>query len=175
MTNADFTELDEYKDIESHNIYKLARRLFLYSHKQAMKMLAHSSRDNARTPMQWDAGRKRRIQRRARRGSASTRTTPEVNVEAQIGDPGSIYRLLSENPWPPKKYDIIVYGDYEDIRFHDRRLYAYERRLDGDSLHRRVQRDQSGAPVAGSAGNLYGYDLVLRQRRRPRRRHPEAV
>ncbi|HAQ56245.1 MAG TPA: hypothetical protein DCR44_02410 [Acholeplasmatales bacterium] len=159
MTNADFTELAEYKDIESHNIYKLARRLFLYSHKKAMKMLKHSSRDNARTPMQWDASENAGF-------SASTpwigvnANHAEVNVEAQMRDPGSIFRYYQKILGLRKKYDIIVYGDYEDIGFHNRRLYAYERRLDGDSLIVVCNATNKELPLKFKR-NLYGYELIL--------------
>ncbi len=159
MTNADFTELGEYKDIESHNIYKLARRLFLYSHKKAMRMLKHSSRDNARTPMQWNAGEYAGF-------SAATpwigvnRNHAEVNVEAQIDDPGSIFAYYQKILGLRKKYDIIVYGDYEDIGFRQRRLYAYERRLGDDSLI--VVCNATNKPIPFRIRrNLYGYDLVL--------------
>ena len=54
MTNADFKELDEYKDVETHNIYKLGREVFHFTHKRMMKKIKYMSRDNARTPMQWD-------------------------------------------------------------------------------------------------------------------------
>ena len=54
MTNADFTCLDEYKDVETHNIYKIGRKTFRFTHKRMMGKIKYMSRDNARTPMQWD-------------------------------------------------------------------------------------------------------------------------
>ncbi|MFA5006499.1 MAG: alpha-glucosidase [Candidatus Izemoplasmatales bacterium] len=159
MTNAGFTELDQYRDVESKNIYRMARRMFLYSHRKAMRMLAHSSRDNARTPMQWDASEH----------AGFTAGTPwigvnpnhaTVNAETEKNDPDSIFRYYQKILSLRKKYDIIVYGDYRDLAFRNPRLYAYERRLDGDSLV--VVCNAVGKPVPFRVGiNLYGYELIL--------------
>ena len=55
MTNGDFKNLSEVEDIESHNVYKMAKSLGIPK-KMRWKMIQKSSRDNARTPMQWSDG-----------------------------------------------------------------------------------------------------------------------
>ncbi|MCK5732285.1 MAG: alpha-glucosidase, partial [Tenericutes bacterium] len=53
MINVSYENLNDYKDIETHNIYTTGRKL-LMSHKRMMKKIKMMSRDNARTPMQWN-------------------------------------------------------------------------------------------------------------------------
>ena len=53
MTNAHFTKLSQYRDVESMNIYRIGTKKLLWSKRRMLKKLARSSRDNARTPMQW--------------------------------------------------------------------------------------------------------------------------
>ena len=54
MTNGDFANLSEVEDIESHNVYKMAQNLHIPKNIR-WKMIQRTSRDNARTPMQWTA------------------------------------------------------------------------------------------------------------------------
>ena len=54
MTNGDFADLSEVEDIESHNVYKMAQNLHIPKNIR-WKMIQRTSRDNARTPMQWTA------------------------------------------------------------------------------------------------------------------------
>lgn len=54
MTNPGFENLDDYKDVETHNVYKLGREKLHFSDKVMMRKIKYMSRDNARTPMQWD-------------------------------------------------------------------------------------------------------------------------
>lgn len=54
MTDPHFTELDQYRDIESHNAYKELLEKGK-SEEEALDILAAKSRDNGRTPMQWSA------------------------------------------------------------------------------------------------------------------------
>ncbi len=54
MTNAHFTSIDQYVDVESRNYYEIMRAQGL-SDQEALAVLAARSRDNGRTPMQWDA------------------------------------------------------------------------------------------------------------------------
>ena len=53
MTNFDFTGMKQIRDVESHNIYRLAKRLHIPAPLR-WRMIKATSRDNARTPMQWD-------------------------------------------------------------------------------------------------------------------------
>lgn len=53
MTNFDYTNIEQVQDVESHNVYRLARKLG-FPHWFRWRMIKRTSRDNARTPLQWD-------------------------------------------------------------------------------------------------------------------------
>lgn len=133
MTNADFKELDEYKDVETHNIYKLGREVFHFTHKRMMKKIKYMSRDNARTPMQWDDSKNAGFSK----GTPWIRVNSnykKINVKNNIKDKDSVYHYYKKIFALRKKYPVIVYGDYKPLFKKSRYLYAYERTLDNNSL-----------------------------------------
>ncbi|MFA7076627.1 MAG: alpha-glucosidase [Candidatus Izemoplasmatales bacterium] len=133
MTNAHYTELSQYQDIETHNIYKLGRK-FLFSHNSMMKRIKLMSRDNARTPMQWND--------QIHAGFSRSRPWLEVNGNYKIVNVKNnqeqtktildyykkIIKLRHDN-------EIIVYGDYEDIDYKNKRIYAYKRTYNKQELY----------------------------------------
>ena len=91
MTDFDFTSMDQIRDVESLNVYRLATRLHIPK-SYRWKMILRSGRDNARTPMQWSAGK----------NAGFSTGTPwlgingnhtKINVEAQDKDPNSVLLL----------------------------------------------------------------------------------
>ncbi len=125
MTNVSYEHLDDYQDIETHNIYAMGRKL-LMSHKRMMKKIKMMSRDNARTPMQWN---------NSKHAGFSThkpwiKTNPNyknINVQKSIDDENSIFQYYREVISLRKKHPIIVYGAYQDIDFRNKKLYSYRR------------------------------------------------
>ncbi|HOB19516.1 MAG TPA: alpha-glucosidase [Candidatus Atribacteria bacterium] len=131
MTNFDFTSMDEIRDVESHNIYRLAEKLH-FPARVRWNMIRATSRDNARTPMQWDAGP----------GAGFTAGEPwlginknheVINMAAQLDDPASIRSLYKAMIRIRNMSDILKYGSFEPLKI-TRRLFAYKRVLDGKAL-----------------------------------------
>jgi oligo-1,6-glucosidase len=125
MTNPRFENLDDYKDIETHNIYKFGRKL-LMSHNRMMKKIKMMSRDNARTPMQWNN----------QDNAGFSKEEPwikvndnykDINVEQQISNQESILAYYKKIISLRKEYPIITYGHYHDIDYKNKKLYAYKR------------------------------------------------
>ncbi|MBU1144725.1 MAG: alpha-glucosidase [Firmicutes bacterium] len=125
MTNVSFEDLKDYQDIETKNIYKTGRKWHL-SHKRMMKKIKMMSRDNARTPMQWNH----------LKNAGFSDCTPwikvnpnyqEINVLSNENNPDSILNYYKMILSLRKKHEIIVCGDYEDIEFYNRQIYAYKR------------------------------------------------
>jgi len=95
-----------------------------------MKVLNYSSRENGRTPMQWDATEHAGFMT----GTPWKRVNPnykEINVALQEGDPNSVLThfkkmtaLRTENP-------VLVYGSYALLQPEHEEIYAYTRELDG--------------------------------------------
>ncbi len=130
MTNSSFENLEDYQDIETHNIYKTGRKLLL-SHKRMMKKIKMMSRDNARTPMQWTD---------KKYGGFSShkpwlKINPnykKINVENNLNNKDSILAYYKSIIGLRKKHKVIVYGRYQDLWYRNKKLYAY-RRFDKDS------------------------------------------
>ena len=144
MTNAHFTRLDSYHDIESVNWAKGAIAAGL-TMPEVLHALAVKSRDNARTPVQWDATEH----------AGFTTGTPwlpvnanhtEINAEAARKDPDSVFhhyrRLIELRHLLP----VVVHGDYRLLLPDDEQVFAYVRTLDGTTLT--VLANLSGAPAA---------------------------
>ena len=133
MTNVAFESIEDYRDIETCNLYREYVEERGYDPQAVLATIHAKSRDNARTPVQWDAG----AQAGFTSGTPWIKVNPNyrtINVAQALADPDSIlhyYRLLiqlrKENP-------IIVYGRYELILDADEQVYAYTRTLPDDRL-----------------------------------------
>lgn len=158
MTNADFTCLDEYKDVETHNIYKIGRKTFRFTHKRMMGKIKYMSRDNARTPMQWDDS----INAGFSNGTPWIRVNSNfknINVKKSIKDKDSVYNYYKKIFELRKKYPVIIYGDYNPLFSKNRHIYAYERTLNNDSLI--VVANFSIKVRKFPKLDLNGYELIL--------------
>ncbi|MMZ61679.1 Oligo-1,6-glucosidase [compost metagenome] len=132
MTNVRFETIEEYKDIETLNMY----REYLdkgHASEDILKSIYAKGRDNARTPMQWNGEE----QAGFTTGTPWIAVNPnykEINVERALNDPNSVlhyYRNLIELR---KKHEIIVYGDYKLLNAEDEQVYAFVRTLDKERL-----------------------------------------
>ena len=133
MTNVPFRTLEDFRDIESINAYHELVGQGVFDSDTMMRYLRYKSRDNARTPMQWDDSE----------NAGFTEGTPwimvnpnytEINAREELGREDSVFyyyqnliRLRHENP-------VIVYGDYELLMPEDESLYVYTRTLEPDRL-----------------------------------------
>jgi oligo-1,6-glucosidase len=132
MTNADFTGIDQYRDIESLNHYRDA----IGRGEPTVDVLAglrQMSRDNARTPMQWDDSPNAGF-------STGTPWLPvnanyrSVNAEHEIADPHSVfhhYRALIELR---HSEPTVAHGDVTMLLPDDEQLYVFTRRLGATRL-----------------------------------------
>jgi len=127
MTNAGFTSLEQYRDLESLN-WAAAARAEGRTEESILHSLAVKSRDNARTPMQWDA---------SEHGGFTTGTpwiaanpnAAEINAMAAVADPDSVfhhYRRLIEMR---HSLPVVVHGGYRPILEDDEQVFAYIRTL----------------------------------------------
>ncbi|MCI1921361.1 MAG: alpha-glucosidase [Liquorilactobacillus nagelii] len=134
MTNAHFTALSEYQDIESIEAYhQLVEREKLVDHKTMMRYLATESRDNARTPMQWDTS--------TNAGFTSgkpwlqlNKNYCEINAAAELKDQQSVFYYYQKLIKLRHQSDLIVYGNYQEIIPEDEEVFAYRREYQGQTL-----------------------------------------
>lgn len=132
MTNAGFTRLDQYRDVESLNHFQILRDKGL-SEESVYNILKIHSRDNSRTPMQWTAGEN---------GGFTTGTpwigvnpnTSRINAASQVDDPDSIFAYYKALIRLRKEYDVFAYGDFAPVDQKHPSVLAYRRKYKGQSL-----------------------------------------
>ncbi len=160
MINAYFEELDKYRDIETFNIYKLGRKLGM-SHRRMMKKIKLMSRDNARTPMQWDDSE----------NGGFTKGTPwiemnptykDINVKKENTAKKSVLKYYQKLIQLRKQFPVIVYGDYHDIDFKNKHFYIYSRKLDNEELI--IICNFTGKARMYEKIDFNGYELILANR-----------
>ncbi len=132
MTNVAFSSLEEYRDIETLNMYKEKRDEGI-DHEELMKRIHHNSRDNARTPMQWNSSSHAGFTT----GTPWIKVNPnydEINAENQVDDPDSIFNYYRKLIKLRKSYDVIINGRFNLLAEDDEQVFAYTRTLDEEQL-----------------------------------------
>lgn len=164
MTNAGFTRIEQYRDIESLNRFDEAVRLGWSTPDEVLAALRHMSRDNARTPVQWDGSSHAGFTT----GEPWIEVNPnhaQINAAAQRDDPDSVlahYRRLivlrHEEP-------AVALGDFAMLLPDDEHVYAFTRTLDGVSLLVLVNVSGEERAVALPETDLWrGAELLLGNR-----------
>ena len=133
MTNAYFTRLDQYQDVEVFNAWKQWVESGRVDGQDMLRYYARLSRDNARTPMQWN---------REKHAGFTTGTPwlpvtgnyPMINAEDQQNDPDSVYHYYRKLIELRHTHEIIVYGRFVPLLEDDENVYAYARELDHQKL-----------------------------------------
>jgi oligo-1,6-glucosidase len=133
MTNVKFDSLEEYNDIEIHNMYREKVTEGGEDHAKIMEAIYRKGRDNARTPMQWDDSEHAGFTT----GEPWLKVNPnykEINAENALKDSSSIFYYYKELNRLRKEHDIIVYGTYDLILDDHAQIYAYTRTLGEEKL-----------------------------------------
>ena len=133
MTNIYFDKLEDYRDIESINYFKEFTGSGLMTPEHMMKCLMLRSRDNARTPMQWDDSK----QAGFTEGEPWIKVNPnykKINAAQQLEDPDSVFHYYQKLIRLRKEKDIIVYGEFEPLYREDEQIFAYTRKQDQGKL-----------------------------------------
>ena len=133
MTNVRFAAIDDYRDIETLNMYREFVEQKGVDPQVVMAMIHAKSRDNARTPMQWDAGEHAGFTT----GTPWMKVNPNyeaINVAQALADRQSIFAYYRQLIRLRKANPAIVYGTYDLILDAHEQVYAFTRTLDDDRL-----------------------------------------
>ncbi|MGG4264582.1 glycoside hydrolase family 13 protein [Peribacillus simplex] len=133
MTNVAFESIDEYRDIETLNSYDELVNSHGWSKERMMSAIHARSRDNARTPVQWNDSRNAGFTK----GSPWIKVNPnftEINAEKAYNDPNSIFHFYKRLIQLRKKHEIVVYGRFELLCPDDERIFAYTRTFEEEKL-----------------------------------------
>ncbi|WP_257614885.1 glycoside hydrolase family 13 protein, partial [Oenococcus oeni] len=134
MTNAHFTKLNQYEDIESINFYhELVEQEKIVDGPTMLKYLANISRDNARTPMQWNDKNNAGFSS-AKPWFALNPNYKSINVEDSLADKNSVFYYYQKLIKLRHNNEIIKYGSFEEIDPDDDQVYAYRRHYEGKTL-----------------------------------------
>ena len=132
MTNTDFTSINQYRDVESLNHYEILQKKGLKP-EDAFRIIQIHSRDNGRTPMQWND---------SINGGFTTgepwigvnKNYTSINAENQLQDEDSIFNYYKKLVSLRKEYDIIAYGDIKPMDKMNPSVFAYERNYNKENL-----------------------------------------
>lgn len=132
MTNVAFDSIDSYKDIEAHNMYLKFSNMGL-SNDEIMSYIHNKSRDNARTPMQWNSNL----------FAGFSCVDPwiglnpnysKINVENDINSDFSIHDYYKKLIKYRKGNEIVRDGDFKEICLEDSDIFSYTRTYKGKTL-----------------------------------------
>ncbi len=132
MTNVAFDAIEDYQDIETRNLY-VERTEAGISHEDMMTAIHTHSRDNARTPMQWN--------RSTNAGFSSAKpwlkvnpNYTQINVEKDKAADDSLFKHYQKLIQLRKNNDIIVYGEFELILKAHEKVFAYLRHYEAETI-----------------------------------------
>ena len=130
MLDPDFTSMDDYVDIESINAYRELRDSGK-TDEEAFAIIKAKSRDNSRTPMQWDDSTYAGFST-AKPWLALGASHKDINVASEMS--GKIFPFYQKLIALRKNYPIIAEGDYKAAYQESHQIYAFERQLDEQKL-----------------------------------------
>ena len=132
MTNPYFDKIEKYQDVESKNMYKILRDKGL-SEEEVLDILMQKSRDNSRTPVQWNDTK----------NAGFTSGTPwigipenykKINAENALKDNNSIFYHYQNLIQLRRTEELLITGRYEDIDLENKKVYAYKRIGENEEL-----------------------------------------
>lgn len=133
MTNFPFTSLDQFQDIEARNYAAAAAQTPEYNEDELLKALAFSSRDNARTPVQWDDSKHAGFTT----GEPWFPVNPNagtVNAKREVADTTSVFHYYRKLIELRHTMPIVVHGRFDLLLEEDEQIFAYTRTLGQEQL-----------------------------------------
>ena len=127
MTNPHYTSIEQYRDLESTNMFDImVNQKKSVSESEMLEILEQKSRDNSRTPMQWNRNN----------NAGFTLGTPwlsvannyqDVNAENAVNDQNSVFYFYQKIIQLRKEVEVITTGDYYDLMPEHKELFCYQR------------------------------------------------
>jgi len=159
MTNAAFEDINDWKDVETRNAYRDLVGTKKFTLDQMMKAIHQKSRDNARTPVQWNDTENAGFTK----GTPWIKVNPnykEINVAKDQEDTNSVFNYYRKLVQIRKTFPVVVYGSFTSIMDDSEEIYSYLRTFYNDSLlvitnfSKNPSRFQLDVPVAYSEYKL---------------------
>ena len=158
MTNIRFKNIEDYRDIETRNYYKHLQAIG-GNLEEFLKNQAEVSRDNSRTPFQWDATANAGFTS----GTPWLKVNPNyitINAEAADKDQHSILNYFRKMIRLRKNTPVLVYGKYSLLDMPNPEVYAYTRTLNGEKVLVLLSFSNNGGSFTLPAGTQLGDELI---------------
>ncbi|MCG9690851.1 alpha,alpha-phosphotrehalase [Vibrio sp. Isolate22] len=133
MTNPGYTEISQYRDVESTNMYDIMVNRDGVDHQDMMAILAQKSRDNSRTPMQWNSEANAGFSK-AQPWLDVANNYPEINAEQALEDKDSVFYFYKSLIELRKEVPVITHGRYQDLLPEHPSVFAYSRESEEQTL-----------------------------------------
>lgn len=159
MTNTIFNSFSEFKDVKSLNEGKEKLKAGMCE-KKVLEILSNTSRDNARTPMQWDDS----INAGFTTGRPWLKVNSnykKINVKNQIKDKNSIYNYYKKLISLKKNNKTLTYGEFKLVLEDDKHIFAYLRELDGERYFILSNLSENEKKINLSEFNIKNEDIIL--------------
>ena len=133
MTNVAFDTIDDYRDVETLNLYRELVEEKGVDAQALLKVINAKSRDNARTPMQWDDSTNAGFTS----GTPWIKVNPNyksINVQSTLADSNSIFYYYKKLIQLRKQNPVAIYGSYDLLLESDEKVYAFTRTLENDRV-----------------------------------------
>ena len=158
MTNGDFTSMDDLKDVEIKNTYALANKIKILK-PLIEKYKFDLTRDNARTPMQWDNSEYAGFSN-VEPWLKVNANKEFINVKQDLNNKQSINRFYRSLISFRKDNEVIKQGEYICLNPKDNNIYAYKRKLGDKEIL--VVSNFKGKPIQSKLlDQLEGFNLVI--------------
>ncbi|WP_426997472.1 glycoside hydrolase family 13 protein [Pseudarthrobacter sp. N5] len=133
MTNMTFGAISDYRDIEVLNHHREATTHLGHTDAEVLAALAPLNRDNARTPVQWDASRHGGFTTGAP-WIAVNPNSNHINAAAQVDDPDSVFSFYRRVIELRHADPVVSHGDFTMLLPDDKHIYAFTRSLPGAAM-----------------------------------------
>ena len=133
MTNAGFDDLKDYRDVEALRAYDELTKDRGLEHEEVMRYLKWAARDNARTPMQWDATENAGFTT----GTPWIKVNPnykEINAASQLEKDDSIFNFYRKIIRIRHEDDVVINGRFRLLDEDSENIFSYERILDDTKI-----------------------------------------
>ena len=159
MTNVAYPSIEDYNDVETINSWNEAKAAGK-DMKTYLQLVHRQSRDNARTPMQWNAAKNSGFSD----GQPWLKVNPNfeaINVEVQENDAQSILNFYRQLIALRKANKIMVYGDYACLNEDDDNLFIYTRSDEKQHYIILLNFSDTLQPIEHPELNLHTTELIM--------------
>ncbi|NVD07279.1 alpha,alpha-phosphotrehalase [Vibrio sp. JPW-9-11-11] len=133
MTNPGYTSIEQYRDVESTNMYDIMVNQQGVEQETMLAILAQKSRDNSRTPMQWNDSENAGFSM-GQPWLEVAANYRELNALQAEQDPNSVFYFYQQLIELRKKIEVITTGDYLDLYPEHKAVFGYQRRSPAQTL-----------------------------------------